>query len=82
MKDLKKLTDQWTGDPSNSIPSDKHLTSEENSGKVWSPEGQYSSHLFKLMRKLKRGPFSSKLCRRDNIDSLLPTKEPSSKHHS
>ena len=82
VEDLKHLTDPWTGDSGNSIPSDKHLTSKGNSGNVWSPEGQYSSHLFKLMCKTKLRPFASKLCTRDDIDSLLPTKEPSSKYHS
>ena len=82
VEDLGNLTDPWTGDPSNSIPSDKCLTSKGNSGQVWSPEGRYSSHLFKLMCKAKMGPFASKLCNRDDIDSLLPTKEPSSKYHS
>jgi len=83
-KDSKNLGGPHTGDPNSSKPLLSRLMRlivSGNSGKELSPDGQYSSHLERLMCKPKLGPELAKHDSKARREDLDPIKVPSSRYH-
>ncbi len=89
IRDLKKLSknscNPKIGEPSNSTPLEnthKRWISGGKLGNSWSPDGQNTSHLPRLICRPTSGPLDHSDFNRTDNASRVPKKVPSSKYHS